>query len=103
MIVRVIHRVVDLGWVALGSTLIWVFHHLAHPASLSCQTPISPGRIWQTVEHSKLKSTQPSPREDESPCIVGKNIFSRFGWLSMHVTLRSVTHHDAAPCCCCCF
>ena len=64
MIVRVIHRVVDLGWVALGSTLIWVFHHLAHPASLSCQTPISPGRIWQTVEHSKLKSTQPSPRAD---------------------------------------
>ena len=49
-------------------TLIWVFHYLAHLPSRFCQIPISPGRFGQTVEHSKFKSTQPSPRADEFPC-----------------------------------
>ena len=35
-------------WVRL--TWIWEFHHLAQLPSHFCQTPISPGRIRQTVE-----------------------------------------------------
>ena len=38
--------------------------------SYFCQIPISPGRIGQTVEHSKFKSTQPSPHADGTPCII---------------------------------
>ena len=38
----------------VGSTLILVFHHLARLPSRFCQIPISPGRIGQTVEHSKF-------------------------------------------------
>ena len=46
-----------------------MFHYLAHLPSRFCQIPISPGRIGQAVEHSKFKSTQPSPRADaEFPC-----------------------------------
>ena len=48
-------------------TLIWVFHLLAHLQSCFCQIPIRPGRIGQTVEHSKFKSAQPSPRGHGTP------------------------------------
>ena len=40
-----------LGW------LIWVFHRLAWLPSGFCHIPINPGRIGQTVEHSKSKSS----------------------------------------------
>ena len=33
-----------------------------------CQILIRPSRIGETVEHSKSKSTQPSPRADGTPC-----------------------------------
>ena len=64
---RMSHLLVDLGWV--GFTLIWVFHHLAQLPSRFCQIPISPGRIGQTVEHSKFKSTQPSLEHMGHPVI----------------------------------
>ena len=57
-----------LGPGRVGVTLIWVFPHLAQlPNRCLCQIPISPGRIGQTVGHSKFKSMQPSPRADGTP------------------------------------
>ena len=53
-------------WV--GLTLISLFHHLPQLYSRFCQIPIRPGRIGQTVEHSKYKSTQPSQRADGTLC-----------------------------------
>ena len=44
---RVIHLVVDLGWVDFD--LGRVFHRLAHLPSHFCQISFSPGRIGQTV------------------------------------------------------
>ena len=52
------------SWNWVGLTLILVFHHLP---SRFCQIPISPRRIGQTVEHTKYKSTRPSPRADGTP------------------------------------
>ena len=54
-------------WV--GLTLISVFHHLAQLPSRFCQSPISPSRVGQTVEHSKSKSTKPSLSSLGTPCI----------------------------------
>ena len=62
-------------WV--GLTLIWMFHLLAHLPSRLWQIPISPSRIGQTVEHSKFKSAQPSPRAHETPCTDELHIISR--------------------------
>ena len=42
--------------------------------SCFCKIPISPGRIGQTMERSKLKSTQPSPGADETPCSSEKRV-----------------------------
>ena len=51
----------------------WVDFDLGVPPS--CPTaqpllkiPVRPGRIFHTVELSKFKSTQPSPRADGTPC-----------------------------------
>ena len=52
---RVVHLVADLGWVDLD----FCVHHLAYSPSPFCQIPISQDRVWQTVEHSKSKYTQP--------------------------------------------
>ena len=64
----VVHRVtlvvVNLG----GVDLILVFHHLAQLPRRFCHIHISPDRIGQRGEHSKSKSTQPSPRADGTPC-----------------------------------
>ena len=46
-----------------------IFHHLTHLHSHFSQIPHSLGRIGQTVEHSKYKSTQPSLRPIGTPCI----------------------------------
>ena len=47
------YSICSYTWIVL--TLIWVFHRLAQQPSHFSQIPISPGRIWQTVENSKFK------------------------------------------------
>ena len=56
-------------WV--GLTLIRVFHHLAQLPSHFWQIPIIQGRIGQTIEQSKFKSSRPIPRADGTPCKKG--------------------------------
>ena len=63
---RVSHVLVDLGWVEFD----FCVPPSCPAASRFCQVPISPSRVGQTVEHSKSKSTKPSLRADESPCIL---------------------------------
>ena len=60
---RVIHLVVDLGWL----TLIWEFHHLAHPLLPSAHQP---RQNWADSGTCKIQvnQTQPGPRPDESTC-----------------------------------
>ena len=49
---------------------IWsnMFHYLAQLPSLSCQLPISPGRIGQTAEQPKSSQPNLANRADRSPC-----------------------------------
>ena len=58
--------------------------------SYFCHIPISPGKIGQTVEHSKFKPTQPSPRANGIPCtqveLLGNQIY--------HITLVPRVHSD---------
>ena len=59
VVYRVFHMPTDLVWVDfdLGVQL----------PSRFCWIPISPGRIGQTVEHTKFKSTLPNKRADGTP------------------------------------
>ena len=54
------------SWVEF--TLIWVLHHPPHLPSRFCQIPISPGRIGQTVEHTKFSQPNSVHEQMVTPC-----------------------------------
>ena len=65
------------SWTWVGLTLIWVLHLLAQLPSRFCRIPISPSRIGHAVEHSKFKSTRPSPRSGCNACNVDFTVNNR--------------------------
>ena len=58
------------SWTWVGLTLILVLHQLAQLPTRFCHIPISPGRIGQTVEHSKSKSLNPVYEHMERPVTI---------------------------------
>ena len=61
------------SWSWVGQTLIWVPQHLAQLQWNFCQIPISPGRIGQTVEHPKSKSTHTVHGQMGHPVLASRN------------------------------
>ena len=74
----VFHLIVDVGWVDFDLYVPLPCPFAVNFANFPPPNFLCPGIIGQTVEHSNLKSTQPSHRADGTPSIL-HNEYLKFG------------------------